>query len=159
MTARVCRHSVAKSKINTNQLKARKQVLSHQSLNRRMMTARMFLRAVDYSEITLCLLPLKISYKNVLPSSIIKIRKSDCFKTIFQVSQAADLSKTELAWLPMAYDFTFIWHCTCVLFCKIDCQLQTSEPWARQRSQGINKDLNKGLKQAEKCSWLLEVLL
>ena len=114
---------------------------------RRFMTARMFLRAVDYSEITLCLLPIKISYKNILPSPIIKIRKRDCFKTMFQVAQAADLSKTELAWLPVAYDFTFIWHCTCVLLCKIDCQLHTSKTWARQRSRGINNDINKGLKK------------
>ena len=55
------------------------------------------MRAVDYSKITLCLLPLKISYKNVLPSATIKIRKSDCFKSLIFLVPAVDVVKSELA--------------------------------------------------------------
>ena len=51
MTARVCRHSVAKSEINTNQLKARMWAFSRLSSKRRMMTARVCRHSVAKSEI------------------------------------------------------------------------------------------------------------
>jgi hypothetical protein len=59
-------------------LKARLRAVSHLWSMRRFMTARVVLMAVDIREITFCLLLVKISYKNVLPSPIIKNSMSDC---------------------------------------------------------------------------------
>ena len=79
--------------------------------------------AVDFRQSTFCILLIQISYKNVLPSATIKIRKSDCFKSLIFLVPAVDVVKSELAWLPLGHDLSLVWHCTCLFFYKIDCSL------------------------------------
>ena len=78
MTARVRGRAVAFIEITINRLKARKQAISHQSSKRRFATGRVRGMAVDFSETTFYPLLVKTSYKNVLPSSILKIGIRDC---------------------------------------------------------------------------------
>ncbi len=78
MTARVVLMAVDIREITFYLLTARLRAGSHLWHMRCFMTARVVLMAVDIREITFCLLLVKISYKNVLPSPIIKNSMSDC---------------------------------------------------------------------------------
>ena len=60
------------------------------------LTARVLNRAVDFFEITFELLLVKIWHKQVLPSPIVKIKKRDCFYSIYISGMAADSTKSEL---------------------------------------------------------------
>lgn len=60
------------------------------------LTARVLNRAVDLVEITFELLLVKIWNKQVLPSPIVKIKKRDCFYSIYISGMAADSTKSEL---------------------------------------------------------------
>jgi len=88
--------AVALSEIFFYLLKARFMAGSHLWSMRRFMTARVVLMAVDIREITFCLLLVKISYKNVLPSPIIKNSMSDCPQSAYFCVKAADFAKNEL---------------------------------------------------------------
>ena len=79
MTARVEKRAVDFREISFYRLKASLQAFSHLSTKRRSMTARVEKRAVDFSEISFKLLLAQIWNNWVLPSSIIKINKGDCF--------------------------------------------------------------------------------
>ena len=86
MTARVRWRAVAFIEITLIRLKARKQAISHQSSKRRLATARVRGMAVDFSETTFYPLLVKTSYKNILPSSILKISMRDCLYVRVQSS-------------------------------------------------------------------------
>ena len=86
MTARVRWRAVAFIEITLIRLKARKQAISHQSSKRRFATARVRGMAVDFSEATFYPLLVKTSYKNILPSSILKISMRDCLYVRVQSS-------------------------------------------------------------------------
>ena len=79
MTAGVSWRAVAFIEITSNLLKARMLAIGHESSKRGSMTARVEKRAVAFAETNFCLLLIKNSYKNVLPSHNIKFRKIDCF--------------------------------------------------------------------------------
>ena len=88
--------AVAFIEITLNRLKARKQAISHLDSKRRFMTARVRWRAVDFSETTFYPLLVKTSYKNILPSSILKISMRDCLYARVQRVQTVYLAKNEL---------------------------------------------------------------
>ena len=79
MTARVLWRAVANIEISPILLKARMLAFGHESSKRGSVTARVEKRAVAFAETNFCLLLIKNSYKNVLPSHNIKFRKIDCF--------------------------------------------------------------------------------
>ena len=85
-TARVRWRAVDFIEITLNRLKARKQAISHQSSKQRFATARVRGMAVDFSETTFYPLLVKTSYKNILPSSILKISMRDCLYVRVQSS-------------------------------------------------------------------------
>ena len=67
--------AVAFYKISSNLLNAKMQAGSRIRAKRCLMTAQMVLWAVVFSESTPCLLLVKISYKNVLRSLLLKLEK------------------------------------------------------------------------------------
>ena len=69
---------------------------NHACLMCAVQTARVLNRAVDLVEITFELLLVKIWHKQVLPSPIVKIKKRDCFYSIYISGMAADSTKSEL---------------------------------------------------------------
>ena len=96
MTARVMKRAVAICEMTFYRLETRMKAFSHLSSERRIMTARVEKRAVDFSEISFKLLLAQIWNNWVLPSSIIKINKGDCFMLTIFSNLSADLSKGEL---------------------------------------------------------------
>jgi hypothetical protein len=78
-TARVRKQAVMFCEINFCRLKAGMKPGSHLRSMGRFGTARVLKRAVAFFDITYALLPVKIWHKQVLPSSVIKIKKVDCF--------------------------------------------------------------------------------
>ena len=80
-TARVEKRAVATNENAQNQLKAGMMAISRHRSKRRIKTARVEKRAVAIRESTFCILLIKISFKYVLPSLIIKIRKCDCLQS------------------------------------------------------------------------------
>ena len=93
MTARVVLMAVDFIEIFFYLLKARLRAVSHLWSMRRFMTARVVLMAVDICEITFCLLLVKISYKKVLPSPIIKISMSDCPQSCIFLCEGSSFSQ------------------------------------------------------------------
>ena len=85
--------AVALSEIFFYLLKARLSAVSHLWSVRHLMTARVVLMAVDIREIFFYLLQVKISYKNVLPSLLIKISISDCLQAIYFSSVGTSFSQ------------------------------------------------------------------
>ena len=78
-TARVVWRAVAFTEINFCRLKAGMKADSHLRSMGCFETAQVLKGAVAFFDITFALLPVKIWHKQFLPSSVIKIKKVDCF--------------------------------------------------------------------------------
>ncbi len=96
LTARVLNRAVDFFEITFCRLMAGILAGSYIGSIRPSLTARVLNRAVDFFEITFELLLVKIWHKQVLPSPIVKIKKRDCFYSIYISGMAADSTKSEL---------------------------------------------------------------